>query len=564
MAATLQATGAPAAQAYRYDERADFTGGLNLRADQFNLGDTESPGLLNVDVDPRGGVSRRDAIDVLNTTALADTIYSMFQHSDASNNQIIAAVKSSSNSKLYWNNDASGDFESTAVASAAATVQFSGTQRPQAVTFNDTTYVVNGSLLASEGTKSAVAWAGSNNCTTLTPDIDGSAGHFPCARYVATWGQFVWVGYTVESAVTYKNRIRFSAVNDGENWTATDYIDIDIGEDGDYITAILPDADRLLVFKQNSVYAIYGFSRDSFEVRNITRTAGCREGTTPVATTAGVFFWYAEDGVFLLTYDNVVWAFERIKPSLDDGSLTLGTPPSLMWFDEKLWVSVDYQSDDNLAGSDQTNRRNTFMWDPSLGQTGAWTRYDINARSLLAYRPSGSDHLGLGVTSDINGTAAFTRVAKVNVDADQDDYIGDTGDPPVLEEIQSFYQTGWFIGNRPTFIKRWGKTRTVMLADNTVTVRMGIYKDYDLSTEVVIQTQQITGAATVARWDAAVWDNALWEAGGTTNIYRFFRWPTAGTAKAISLRFSVTPADGNRGKWGLTSAVGMYRTRRIR
>ena len=545
--------------AYRYDEKADFTGGLNLRADQFNLAQNESPDLLNVDVDPRGGVSRRNAIDALNVTALGDTIYSLFQHSDASNNQILAAVKSSGNSKLYWNNNASGNFETGAVESAAAVVQFSGSQRPQAVTSNDTTYVVNGSLLASEGTKSAVAWAGSNNCTTLTPDIDGSAGHFPCARYVATWAEFVWVGYTLESGTAHKNRVRFSAVNDGENWTATDYIDIDIGEDGDYITAILPDADRLLVFKQNSVYAIYGFSRDSFEVRNITRTAGCREGTSPVAGTPGVFFWYGEDGIFLLSYDRMAWAFERIKPAIDNGSLTLTTAPSLMWFDEKLWVSVDFQSGDNLAGSDQTNRRNTFMWDPSLGNTGAWTRYDINARSLLAYRPTGSTHLGLAVTSVVDATAAFTRVSKVDVDEDVDDYDGATG-----TEIQSFYQSGWFIGNRPTFTKRWGKTRTVMLADNTVNVRMGIYKDYDLSTEAVTQTQQITGVTTVARWDAVNWDNADWEAGGTANIYKFFRWPTAGTGKAISLRFSVSPADGNRGKWGLTSAIAMYRTRRLR
>jgi hypothetical protein len=98
---------------------------------------------------------------------------------------------------------------------------------------------------------------------------------------VATWAEFVWVAYTLESGTSHKNRVRFSKVNDGENWTASDYIDIDIGEDGDYITAILPDADRLLVFKQNSVYAIYGFSRDSFEVRNLTRTAGCREGYQP-------------------------------------------------------------------------------------------------------------------------------------------------------------------------------------------------------------------------------------------------------------------------------------------
>jgi len=314
------------------------------------------------------------------------------------------------------------------------------------------------------------------------------------------------------------------------------------------------------------VYAIYGFSRDSFEVRNLTRTAGCREDTSPVAGTAGVFFWYGEDGVFLIAYEQIAWVFERVKPALDDGSLTLGTAPSLMWFDEKLWVSVDYQSGDNLAGSDQTNRRNTFMWDPSLGDTGAWTRYDINARSLLAYRPSGAQHFGLAVTSDVNGTAAFTRVAKVSVDADVDDYGAATA-----EEIQSFYQTGWFVGNRPTFTKRWGKTRTVMLADNTLTVRMGIFKDYDLSTESVSQSQSITGPGGAASWDSdpsgsgdGVWNVSEWAAMGTSNIYKFFRWPTAGTAKAISLRFSVTPSTGARGKWGLTSAVAMYRTRRLR
>jgi hypothetical protein len=491
---------------------------------------------------------------------LSAEIYAIFQHSDNAVNQILASVKDSSNSKLYWNDGVAGNFEGAAVASAAATVVFSGSQPPSSVTFNEYTYLSNGSLLNSEGTKSTVKWSGSNNATTLTPDIDASDGHFPAARHLATWGQFVWVAYTLESGTAYKNRVRFSEVNEAENWTATDYIDIDIGEDGDYITAILPDADRLLVFKQNSVYAIYGFSRDSFEVRNITRAAGCRNGTSPVASTVGIFFWYAEDGVYLLSYDNLVWAFERIKPALDDGStLTLGTPPSLMWFDEKLWLSVDYQSGDNLAESAQINRRNTFMWDPSLGETGAWTRYDINARFLLGYRPSGAEHLGLAVTSDVNGTAAFTRVAKVDVDDDVDDYNGTTS-----EEIQSFYQTGWFIGNRPTFTKRWGKTRTVMLADNTLTVRMGIYKDYDLSTEAVSQSHSIAGITTTAQWDTAKWDVDEWAAGGTANIYKFFRWPTAGTAKAISLRFSVSPADGNRGTWGLTSAVAMYRTRRIR
>ena len=65
-----------------------------------------------------------------------------------------------------------------------------------------------------------------------------------------------------------------------------------------------------------------------------------------------------------------------------------------------------------------------------------------------------------------------------------------------------------------------------------------------------------------------VWDTSEWAAIGTEDIYGFARWPTVGTAKAISLRFSVTPQtiDGvmQRGKWGMTSIVGMYRTRRLR
>jgi hypothetical protein len=50
----------------RYD---DFTGGLNLRADQFQLKRNESPDMLNVEVDPRGGLFTRGGIREINSTA---------------------------------------------------------------------------------------------------------------------------------------------------------------------------------------------------------------------------------------------------------------------------------------------------------------------------------------------------------------------------------------------------------------------------------------------------------------------------------------------------------------
>lgn len=304
---------------------------------------------------------RRDAVTKINATALDDEIISLMTHYESGTNQVLAAALNglTTQSQIYYVADATGDFTGP-IQISGINAYFDTAQPPRHVTFNDNTYIVNGSMLHNDSGvtgSSAMKWDGAT-ATALVPDLDASDGHFPCARYTTAWAEFVWVAYTLESGTTHKNRVRFSKVNDAENWTATDYIDIDIGEDGDHITAIIPDADRLLVFKQNSVYAIYGFSRDSFEVRNITRAAGCREGTQPVASTAGIFFWYAEDGIYLLSYDDLAWVFERIKPAMtyDVGqpALTLGTAPSMMWFDERLWVSVDYQSDDNISGSAKT------------------------------------------------------------------------------------------------------------------------------------------------------------------------------------------------------------------
>ena len=56
----------------------DFTGGLNFRSDQFNLGENESPDLLNVIVDPRGGIRMRDGVDRRNTTALSADVKGMW------------------------------------------------------------------------------------------------------------------------------------------------------------------------------------------------------------------------------------------------------------------------------------------------------------------------------------------------------------------------------------------------------------------------------------------------------------------------------------------------------
>ena len=46
----------------------DFTGGINFRADQFQLAENESPFLMNMDVDPRGGAFSRAGIQLKHST----------------------------------------------------------------------------------------------------------------------------------------------------------------------------------------------------------------------------------------------------------------------------------------------------------------------------------------------------------------------------------------------------------------------------------------------------------------------------------------------------------------
>ena len=57
----------------------DFSGGLNLWSDQFNLAPTESPAMLNVDVDPRGGIKMRNGVTARNSTALQSDVTGLSQ-----------------------------------------------------------------------------------------------------------------------------------------------------------------------------------------------------------------------------------------------------------------------------------------------------------------------------------------------------------------------------------------------------------------------------------------------------------------------------------------------------
>ena len=62
-----------AKEGYKTQVLESFSGGLNYRTDQFNLAPNESPDMLNVDIDPRGGVKLRKGVAAVNSTQVSSS-----------------------------------------------------------------------------------------------------------------------------------------------------------------------------------------------------------------------------------------------------------------------------------------------------------------------------------------------------------------------------------------------------------------------------------------------------------------------------------------------------------
>ena len=511
-----------------------FSGGLNFRADQFDLADDESPDLFNVTVDPRGGVQLRNGVIRRNATALSADIKGIWGfHTDGGTNRVMV------NYGTKVAHSASGNF--TDFANITARTDGS---RVYGITFNNVTYGVSYD-------KVSFKWDGSTDAD-LGTTLNGSAGQFPQAQYVAQWNNHVWVGNTYEGGDT-KFRLRWSNLNEAEKWSAADYVDVDKGEAGDYITGIVPNGERLVVFKSNAIYAIYGFDSDSFQLVNITKTVGSIPLSSPVSTPFGVFFWHDRSGVHVLGQNGTAYVFEKLKPAIDDGRITFANPPQLAWANEKLYVTVDWTSDGSTT-------RRTFVYDPSLGKTGAWIMTDIDAGPLFAYHPPNTEHLLLG--------GCVTNTGRlIHIDDDDDRVFDKYGTDE--DNIPSHFVTPWMSTRNPVVKKRWGKPQMVTLAKSSLQMTVEVYKDYDFADYAKTFPVDITGRTSASVWGTATWQNpdgslgdGVWSSEDQSKVTDVKRLPTLGTARAISMKI-IGPTATNS-DWQVNAIGFTYVPRRMR
>ena len=459
----------------------DFQGGLNLNADAFQLAKNESPDLLNVDLDPLGGFRRRSTVQW--RADMSYPVKSLWGFSRGPSATGMFMTEQNGNIKYSLITSVGSTW--TSVPSSTVTWTPTGAGYPMmGISFrNPANFSLNNCYIQRGGVNSVVRWEGGVvNATELgvaySEDIDAPTdGNMPKAKFITSHRDFVFVANTTESSIVHGSRIRWSHRGRPESWRSLDYIDIEPGT-ADHITAIVSWQDRLLVFKQNSTFMVSGYSNDTFEVVNISRTVGTISQNSIAVSDNGVFFFSWPYGVQFFDGEKIDDVFANLRPLIQSNDITDATSVgiSLAWMDQKLYVSLPSGGAVETVG----NVSYTYVLDPLLSGTG-WTRHQYEGKGIGVSLYL-SDELG-NSESLMTLRSAYTAGPQIVIQPlESNALFGDvlrTTSGTTTVDIASYYRTAWQDIDNAAIVKSWGRPIVVLDNANNYILKCDAYKDYD-------------------------------------------------------------------------------------
>jgi hypothetical protein len=410
-----------------------------------------------------------------------------------------------------------------------------------------------------QGTSQMVKWNGS---TTTALTASGTSAwqesfsspngtHMPRADFAATHVDRLWVASTYENGAGYSNRVRFSHPNFPESWRSADYIDIVEGGSG--ITALVPFAGALLVFKKHSVHAIYGYDTDTFQVVTLTSAIGATNSNCVVATERGLYMLSWPDGLFMYDGNGFVDMFAKLRPMVTLGTVNAAAADKFAVgaVNGRVWLS--------LPTGTSTVVNYNYVFDPTIQ---AWTRYTFGSETRAMARVTDF------VTS--NGTRYYLGLHPSNGYVDQLDRYDLATDTTsgVAANFDSYYVTRWQDAGVVSARKMWRRPDLIVkqpTVDTNLTVR--VYHDWEEASVKRVSIVLIgAGAQNALMWRAVAtepdaydgWGQAPW--GANAAGAQFNKAKTLGLARSVQLKIS-----GEGGKpWGVNSISYKYIPRRVR
>lgn len=577
-----------------FNQVSDFTGGINFRADQFQLGDNESPGMLNVEIDPRGGVFSRAGYQTKHATPVvaAAGVWNpkgLFNYQYATSPYIMLTTgfvtSGSVNGKIY--RSTGGNFTKLAV-DAFNDVNVKSTNGASMTQWEDEMYFAVG-----VASSFMYSWtAGDTYVTQLTAsgptwqpyEIPALTPYMPRAEHVLSHANKLFVANTFEDGTAYPNRIRWSHENLPGSWYQQDYIDIIAGGEG--IRGIQVVDGQLLIFKPKAIYLLMGYDADSFQLVELTTVVGIDYPQQAVAGAGGVFFFDYPGGLFFYDRNGIQDIFERIKPIIINNEVNSAYTfdITLSFVRDRLWISMPYAPASITTPPEYPSVN--FIFDPTIGQRGAYSMFQtaewfdpttispdenlIGGYGLVCgidWRDANDDPYYL-MTSPYNNYAFVMYV---------DDYVNTVDDSPTgfSGKFASTYRTSWFDDNRYVQLKSFIRPYFVLKEVATPTqLRLSVFKNYD-------ETNQSGGARTISL--SPVTNGGTYSTSGSGGVYGTATYGIStvgasikrkgiaplGRGFAVQLQFSgpddatdVAVASGR--KWGLNSIGYKFKRRKIR
>ena len=586
----------------------DFTGGLVTRRTEFNLGENESPEMLNVEIDPRGGIftrkgwSRFNVGDIVVDPTTWDPRSAVLAVDSGGTFTVLVA-----NGTAVYEVDEAG--ATTVVGSPTPIVVGGSSHLADFADWGDVVYIAAGlanpsirRVAGSPGVTTELGRVYNDDYTTPT------GGNMPRSEHVEAHGGYLFIAAIDEltdingtGAGAQRNRVRWSHPSKPEDWATNDYIDIEVG--GGSITGLKSFRDHLLIFKTDSIWALYGYSSESFQLVQVSRSIGVPSPTAIATSETAVYFFSASQRGGIYAYDGTapIELSVKIREILEAVSTSRYSDVWLGWAGRRLWCSLPYDD----AGANDV--QSVFVFDPAVGN-GAWIRHKGHVGNLACI-VEGSDieaQHPLGVVDGTTGTSTIVRLDYIDDAYDSilknEDYalrladkdgnrliVNGTDVPPTYlsvsadflggEGFTAFYRTRWLHGGWPERRKSWRRPRFAVAEQNEevlidVRTNWDYIQDAPKRQHVLGVTPEGTvfwrslGAADPLGlgfdWD----DGSLW-AGTSAGGSQLERSAPSGAeglgglgvARSVQLEFStsaLTPAK----KWGINAMFLKYKTRR--
>lgn len=417
-----------------------------------------------------------------------------------------------------------------------------------ALQFKDKLYIFNSSDYTRtwDGTNTGIitgqAWKDSL--------ADSSGSNMVFCQVSAVFQGSLWIANTNEPDARHPNRVRWSHPNFPEAYRSFDYIDVDVGASGDYITALVPYGDKLLVFKQRSMYAIVGNGPETFAVYPISTTVGTMHRFAVTTTPHGVYFFSWPEGVFLYDGKQLTWQFSKLKALVDAGHL-----PSVSkfyvrvgWSGRRLWVACEYLAKPTDTPQQRNNR--CYIMDPSLSKEGSWTVYTANVSVMRSVPFTTGPDLFIGGSG-----WSYPAIKYLQVLEDPSNFTTfDTNAAGSQLHISSYFTTPWMDQGTPTIKKRFRTPEFVLrTVDIVTTLPVELRVDY-----ADARVERLFNLYTKIDPNVMLWGTGLWGQNWQLRTLRqseVDRGSPLGLARAVQLKISG-PATNDH--WGLNALTLKY------